>query len=47
MAEANGASKYAGYATEVQDEEEEDDYGHGRSRWAACRLWGLWRAQIG
>jgi hypothetical protein len=25
MAE-NGASKYAGYATEVQDEEEEDDY---------------------
>lgn len=42
MAEANGASKYAGYATEVQDEEEEeDDYGRGR-RWAACRLWGLW-----
>lgn len=29
---ANGASKYAGYATEVQDEEEDDDYGRGRSR---------------
>lgn len=32
MAEQNGATRYAGYATEVQDEEEEDDYGRGRSR---------------
>jgi hypothetical protein len=31
MAE-NGNNPYAGYATEVQDEEEEDDYNRGRSR---------------
>lgn len=42
----NGASRYVGYATEVQDEEEDDDYGKGRSRCGmqAVVLDYTWRA---